>query len=290
MNKIVQFAKTYKSYIFLGLIILLALKVFIPQLDQLKESIQTLKDADPFWVWLAIIVFFCGLPILAWQYMALAFKKLKFGLTLRVQMAGLFVSKLLPSSLGTITLNMYYFTKKNHSVAEATTVMTMNGITSGIAYLGLLIIAFASSDFTLSTILDEVSIPKKAIFIILAILCILAFIVVKSGNIKQKISNGWQGLLDNLGTYKKTATGYFYRYIDQRLRVIHESICPVRISSCPRSRFKPSGSAFGLHLWQYSRRASANPRRARGSRGWYICRFSNCRYQRPRCRIYNHAL
>lgn len=209
MNKIVNFLKKYKSYIFLGLIVLLALKVFIPQIDQLKESIKTLQDANTAWVAAALVVFFSGLPILAWQYMALAFKKLKFGLTLRVQFAGLFVSKLLPSSLGTITLNMYYFTKSKHSVAEATTVMTMNGITSGIAYAGLIFIALLSDNFKIRTIFNDISIPKNIIFIIVGLIIALVIALLAFGKIRHKIYLAWQSLIINIKTYKERPKAIF---------------------------------------------------------------------------------
>lgn len=203
MDTILEFTKKYKSYIFLALIVLLALKVFIPQLDQLVNSIAELKNADQAWVVAGLLVFFLGIPIVTVQFMALAIKKIHFGLTFRVQMAGLFVSKLLPSSLGTITLNMYYLMQKKHSLAQATTVMTMNGITSGIAYGFLMLVAFASSDFTLTTIFSDLDIPKKAIAIVITLLAVALFLLFRVESIRGKISGAWQPLVQNLASFKK---------------------------------------------------------------------------------------
>lgn len=141
MSKIKHFWARYKSYIFLGLIILLALKVFLPELDSLKESIQAVRDANLWWVLFGQIIFFCGLPIVAWQFLVIAIKPIKYWLTFKVQMASLFVSKLFPSSLGTVALNFYYLTQKKHDNVQAATVMAVNGITSAIAYI--FIIGFA---------------------------------------------------------------------------------------------------------------------------------------------------
>src|SRR4051812_1453834 len=104
-----KFLSRYKNYIFLALLALLTLRVFIPQLEGLHDSVVALQDANLYWILLGTIVFFLGIPILTVQFMALAMKPLRFGLTYRVEMAGLFVSKLLPSSIGSISLNMYYF-------------------------------------------------------------------------------------------------------------------------------------------------------------------------------------
>lgn len=141
MNKFKRFWAAYKSYIFLAAIILLALKVFLPELDSLKESLQALKDANLWWVLFGQVIFFVGLPILAWQFLVIAIKPIKFGLTYRVEMASLFVNKLFPSSLGTVALNYYYLMQKKHSAVQAASVMAINGFTSGLAYV--FIIGFA---------------------------------------------------------------------------------------------------------------------------------------------------
>src|SRR6478672_9535662 len=120
----------YKSYIFIVLLIFLILRVVIPQLDELKDSLAALKSADLYWVGLAIVVFFLSVPISTFQYMVLALKRLQFYLTFRVQMAVLFVSKLLPQSVVTISLNVYYLMKKEHTASQSAAIMTIDGICS----------------------------------------------------------------------------------------------------------------------------------------------------------------
>ena len=88
----------HKQSILLVLIIVLAARVFIPQLDTLAESIKELANANLAWVTLAAVLFLCGMPVLAFQFTALSFKKLDFSVTLRVQAATMFISKLLPHS------------------------------------------------------------------------------------------------------------------------------------------------------------------------------------------------
>lgn len=203
MKTIWNFLKAHKPAIFLVLIVLLALKVFVPQIDELKESIAALKEADPAWILAGIVVFFSGVPILAWQYLELALKPIPFFLTLRVQMAGLFVSKLLPSSLGTLTLNMYYLTQMKHSVTQSTTVMTTNAITSGIAYAILIILALIATGFSLRSIdFSNLSIPIGWILLILFGVVLLCYVLYKIPKIHNKIHNVLSDMANDMKYYK----------------------------------------------------------------------------------------
>ncbi len=193
---------TYKSYIFLGLIIVLALAVFVPEIDNLKESFAALKDADMAWVLFGLVIFFCGLPIVAWQFVVIALKSLTYFLTLRVQMAGLFVSKLLPSSLGTFSLNFYYLTKKQHTATQAASVMAVNAITSGLAYV--FIIGFAIL-FDSSDIVDSSSSPAvpwdtvlKLVFVLIAA-CVGLLLM---RNIRTKLRGMARDFAKNLADYR----------------------------------------------------------------------------------------
>lgn len=202
MTKIWLWVKKHKPAIFLVLLILLALKVFVPQLDTLIESIQALKEADPLWVIVGVIVFFAGVPVLAWQYLELAIKPIKFWLTFRVEMAGLFVSKLLPSSLGTFSLNLYYFVYAKHSVVQSTTVMAMNAFTSGIAY-GLIIIGgIIVGGFSLNSInIFSADLPWGLISLITLTLIFGAIIIYKVPRFNKKIKKTFSELKYNLKAY-----------------------------------------------------------------------------------------
>lgn len=207
MHKILKFFNKYKSYIFLGLIIILALKVFIPQLSELKESIIALKDANLEWVIFGVIIYWLGLPILTWQYMVIAKKTLQFWLTFKVQVAGLFVSKLLPSSLGTLTLNTYYLTVKKHTMPQATSVMAVNAITSGIAYFILIIIALALSTDSLRSIVKDLNIPWTAVILVFFGVLLLIVILFKLPKTKKLIDKYTTGFMQNIKDYKNNKKG-----------------------------------------------------------------------------------
>lgn len=204
MKTIWNVLKANRSIIFLVIIVLLALKVFIPQLDDLKESIAALKDADLGWMLLGTLVFFLGVPVLAWQYVALALKPIPYALTLRVEMAGLFVSKLLPSSLGTLTLNLYYFTQQKHTMLQSSTVMAMNAVTSSIAYAILMLMALVASsldDATYSIGSTDINITLL-LFVVFGFIT-LCFVLYQIPKIKQKIHKLLADTAQNLEAYKQ---------------------------------------------------------------------------------------
>lgn len=208
MDKIKRFWASYKSYIFLGLIILLALKVFLPELDSLKESLQAIKSAQLSWIIFGQIVFFFGLPIVAWQFLVIAIKPLKYWLTFKVQMASLFVSKLFPSSLGTVALNFYYLTKSKHDNVQAATVMAINGITSAVAYI--FIIGFAiffdkGSLISPSTPMTNINWTLVAWIIIVIIIAAAVSLIFKK--VRQKVSK----LIHDFG---RTLKVYKHRKLD----------------------------------------------------------------------------
>lgn len=182
---------------------MLALKVFLPELDSLKESLQALREADRGWVLFGQIIFFAGLPILAWQFMVIALRPIKFGLTYRVQMASLFVSKLFPSSLGTFALNYYYLTQKKHTKLEAATVMTMNALTSGLAYVFIIAFAVFFDKGTLIAPDTSPTVDWKTVLLVLVGVVVVAACSLLLKKVRTKLAKALKELLHTLGFYKE---------------------------------------------------------------------------------------
>lgn len=192
----------YKSYIFLVLLAVLCLKVFIPQIGELQDSLSALKTADLFWVVVGLLVFALSIPTTTVQYMALAMKPLAFRLTFRVQMALLFVSKLLPAYLGAISLNVYYLIKERHTVSQAAAIITMDGITSGIAYSLLIILALLTSPLSLNGLVDSINISTTLVLFLVILLLGLCYIGYRSTYIRTRIKKIWTDLKINFASYK----------------------------------------------------------------------------------------
>jgi len=197
------FLTRHKKIILLILIVVLAVRVFVPQMDALVDSLKALADANPWWILLAAILYFTGVPVMALQFTAITFKKLVFALTLRVQAAALFVNKLVPQGVGTISLNIYYFIKKGHTPSEATAAITLNAIASTSAYIVLIIFALIFSDVSLGNALADADFRLN--FTALGLLCVIGIIITlyTAKGWRKKITASFKKLKTNLATYKE---------------------------------------------------------------------------------------
>lgn len=205
-----KFISKYKGYFFIILLAFLTLRVFIPQLDDLKESISALKDANLYWMLAGLVIYFIGVPpVMAIQFVALAFKRITYTLTLKVEMAGLFVGKLLPNGVGSISLNMFYFIKKKHTPSEASSVMTMDAITSAIAYTFLIIIALLASTISLKGITDAVDLPDNLILFLVILLLGIAYFIHRSISLRIRLRKIWLDFISNFAMYKKRPKSVF---------------------------------------------------------------------------------
>ena len=195
--------KKYKNYIALGFIALLVGYILLPQLDSLKESIQALKSANTFWVLVAVGIFFSGVLALALQYMVLAIQKLHFKLTLQVECAELFVSRILPSGVGTVALNMYYLMQKKHTAAQAAAVVAANGFSNAIAYSMLIIVGLIGSNFSLG-IHHRITanLHMQDLFIAVVVLIIVCALLYRVPIVNRNVKKFFKSLTSSLVGYK----------------------------------------------------------------------------------------
>jgi uncharacterized membrane protein YbhN (UPF0104 family) len=117
-------------------------------------------------------------------------------------MASLFVSKLFPSSLGSFALNFYYLTKEKHDNVQATTVMAVNAITSGLAYV--FIIGFALI-FDQGSIIAPNTDPKIDWTTVIKVIVLLVFLAGFSlifNKVRSKAKATFGELFKTLGVYK----------------------------------------------------------------------------------------
>lgn len=202
MSSIMAFLKKYRGIILLFLVLVLAARVFIPQLDSLFESLGLLKDANLAWILLGILLFYSGVPIITTQLSALTLKKLPYWLTFQVQGAALFVNKILPQGVGTISLNIYYFAKNKHTTNQATTIMAVNAALSLVAYIILIILALLFSDLSIGGLFTNKEVHAN--IGILAILAGVAAVItlVSAKSLRQKIASAWHNFIENVTRYK----------------------------------------------------------------------------------------
>jgi len=171
----------------------------------LADSIETIAQANLWWLLLGVAFYFTGIPVLAGQFVALSLKKITYALTLRVEAATMFVNKLLPQGVGTISLNIYYFTKLKHTPSQATAAVTVNALASTSAYIVLIILALLFSDVSVNIggIFTQ-SETEPAIFTLITVLiigCVIALLSAKT--LRARVVNTWRTFKANIAAYKK---------------------------------------------------------------------------------------
>lgn len=117
-----------------------ALYAVIPQIGSFRHSLSLLPHAR--WRDLEAAILFTGLSYAAaaGTYTFLAVKPLWYARTLLVQVAGMFVNRLLPAGIGGISVNYLYLRRNKHSAAQAASVVAANNAT-GIVGNVLLVLA-----------------------------------------------------------------------------------------------------------------------------------------------------
>jgi glycosyltransferase 2 family protein len=117
-----------RRYIFLAIIMALAIYVLVPQFGDFKASWHLLKNPDVGLTGLALIFTFTSYLAATATYCLLAFKQLTYGRTLLVQIATMFINRLLPGGIGALSANFLYLRHERHSVVQATTMVTINNL------------------------------------------------------------------------------------------------------------------------------------------------------------------
>ena len=133
-------AKNLVSVVLIIILVVLFLRI-LPDPETIKQSLNAIKGANLYWVTFGLIAFFITVPFNALQLNVVSFKKLKFWLSFKVQMALQFVAKFFPSSIGGFILNSFYLLRMGHTPAQSTSVITMKAITSSVSFIGITILA-----------------------------------------------------------------------------------------------------------------------------------------------------
>jgi uncharacterized protein (TIRG00374 family) len=183
--------------------VLLLLYVFVPQIDDLKLSIQAIKSADIGLLLLALVIYCMSFPIVTQKYCSIAQFSLRFRLSLQVQIASAFITKVLPLSIGSLAVNTFYLKKVSRSTASAASTMTFNALTSSIAFIAIVITALIASwgTFTLESEHDQVA--WLSVLGLITIVCAGIWLLLRIGKINRILHHAIQGLWQDFQTYRK---------------------------------------------------------------------------------------
>lgn len=147
-----------------------ALYVIVPQLGSFKHSLSALSNAE----WAAVVPAVGCVAVsyvaAAASYCLLAWRRLAYARTLLVQVAGMFVNRLLPAGIGGIGVNYLYLRKTGHSGTRAASVVTANNVVGIVGNLLLLLTVLAFYHESLPPLqLDRIGNPWLILGVVAAV-------------------------------------------------------------------------------------------------------------------------
>jgi len=117
-----------RRYILLLIVIAAAIYVLLPQIGGFRSSWQLLQHPDAGYTALAVALTFGTYVAGSGTYHFLAFRRLRYRRTLLVQLAAMFINRLLPAGIGALGANYLYLRGQKHSAAQAVTVVGTNNL------------------------------------------------------------------------------------------------------------------------------------------------------------------
>ena len=128
-----------KKQILLVLLMVIGLYVIVPQIGDFKSSLHLLLKPQPQWVVVAVALtattYFAG----ALTYLLLAFKKLRYQQVVLVQLAAMFINRLLPGGIGALGANYAYLRHAKHSPTQAGSAVAINNLLGVVGHVVLVV-------------------------------------------------------------------------------------------------------------------------------------------------------
>jgi uncharacterized protein (TIRG00374 family) len=179
-------------------VLLVGLYVIVPQIGSFHASWHLLSHPKTSFVVLAILLTIASYWIAALTYCLLALKRLKYFEELAVQLAAMFINRLLPAGIGGIGTNFEYLRHARHSKTQAASVVAIN---NALGLLGHGLLIGAALAFTTSRLAPtkgfnhSVDTGLEAVAGLVVIGLVITLIIGKSrlrgflGNLKTEISH-----------------------------------------------------------------------------------------------------
>jgi len=181
------------------LLLALSLYVILPQLGNFHDSLKLLRHPDFRTLAEAFIVTMLTYFLAAATYVLLAFKKLAYGKTLLVQLASLFVNRLLPAGVGALGMNYLYLRKSKHSTTEASAVVAANNLVGILGHTLLFATILVVSGKNLPP--THVNVGHNILLSLLVVGAIAALVLLT--RLRLKIVNGLHSFLKQISSYHK---------------------------------------------------------------------------------------
>jgi uncharacterized membrane protein YbhN (UPF0104 family) len=166
----------HKNFITLG-ISLLILYVLLPQFGSFRSSLGLLKHADFNTIVFAAVFGFSTYLAAAATYCLLAFQPLRYVRTIAIELAGMFLNRLVPAGLGSIGVNYRYLRKNRHLAVEASSVVAVNNTLGFVGHMLLLLGLLLTSQLP-NTAISLPHATSSETFLVAAVLTLGLFLAV----------------------------------------------------------------------------------------------------------------
>lgn len=114
-------------------VLVIAVYVLVPQLDQFRASFSAIQDANIALLGLAFCSILVAALAAALSYEGLVFKRVSFYRIALIQYAGMFINRLFPAGFGRLSLFVDFLYRQGHTFAQASTIAAVN---NGLGFLG----------------------------------------------------------------------------------------------------------------------------------------------------------
>lgn len=116
-----------------------AIYVVLPQIGSFRLSWHLLLSSELHWMLVALVFTLLTYLAAAGTYRLLAFKALNYDQLVVIELAAMFVNKLLPAGMGALGANYTYLRHKKHSAAAAGTIVAVNNTLGIVGHLIILV-------------------------------------------------------------------------------------------------------------------------------------------------------
>jgi undecaprenyl-diphosphatase len=123
-----------RRYLLLVAVLLVALYVLLPQFGGFHSSWHLLRRPVPSWTAAAVALTALTYLAAALTYCLLAFRPLPYGRVFLVQLAAMFINRLLPGGIGALGANYAYLRRSRHSASQAAGVVAVNNLLGALGH------------------------------------------------------------------------------------------------------------------------------------------------------------
>ena len=191
-----------RNFIIVAGLVVLGIYVIVPQLGSFHASWGAVKRADSGWIGVAAAFTFLTYLFAAGTYYLLAAKALRYSQLVLVQLAAMFVNKLLPAGVGALGANYAYLRHRRYNLGQAAATVAVNNLLGVVGHLLVVLVSilFFTGHIKPSGFWQQFSWSKLSLgaAVILLALAILVRVVGK-----EWFGNAMRAVGEQLASYKQ---------------------------------------------------------------------------------------